>query len=281
MNDPTILTDHQWRKVSPFGRLPLVPEIDVFGVPTPNGILTAFRAPAIGKRRGTVLCIPGFTGSKEDFRLLLPSIAALGWDAFAYSQRGQADSVAPEGVDNYRLDDLAGDALVVARYIGAAADPVHVVGHSLGGLVARAAVLRQPQLFVDLTMLCSGPGGREGVHQADAEFAEARGLLALWEAGQATREETGAGDDAHAGDETHAADEFVRDRFIASSLDNYLGLVRILQSTPDDRRTPRGEGSCVGRPRGRRRCMADCRAEGDGVTTRGVLPPHPARRTPA
>ena len=82
-----------------------------------------------------------------------------------YSQRGQADSAAPVGIENYRLDDFAADAVDRRRTSIGAGGPVHLVGHSLGGLVARAALLRSPALFTDLTMLCSGPGGRAGSHE--------------------------------------------------------------------------------------------------------------------
>jgi pimeloyl-ACP methyl ester carboxylesterase len=221
--------------VTPFGSLPLAPQLELLGIPTPVGVLTAFRAPAVGERRGTALFVPGFTGSKEDFQILLPRIAALGWDAVSYSQRGQADSAAPVGVEHYNLPHLAADAQLVAKHLGASAEPLHIVGHSLGGLVARAAAIANPALFADVTLLCSGPGGREGVHQTDAEYAAAHGLLALWERNHMGADPT---DPAAPTGTTGATgltdrDVFERDRFASSSLDNYLALTRILQNTAD------------------------------------------------
>jgi len=204
----------------PFGTLTLSPELEHFSIDSAAGPLTAFRVRPQGLRRGVALLVPGFTGSKEDFRLLLPLIAAHGWEVVSYSQRGQADSAAPVGVENYRLDDFAADAVTVAHEIGAGG-PVHLVGHSLGGLVARAALLRSPALFSDLTMLCSGPGGRAGAHEADAALVAEHGTLGVWAL------------DHPAGSPLTADDEFVRDRLIASSADNILGGIRILQSTPD------------------------------------------------
>lgn len=210
----------------PFGDLHLHPSCEHFSVETAAGPLTAFRVRPHGPRRGVALLVPGFTGSKEDFRLLLPLLAAHGWEAVGYSQRGQADSAAPAGIDNYRLDDFAADAVTVARQIGGG-QPVHLLGHSLGGLVARAALLRDvadaatPALFVDLTLLCSGPGGRPGSHQGESELVAEHGTLAVW----AT--------DHPAGSPLTPDDEFVRDRLLASSVDNILGGIRILQSTAD------------------------------------------------
>jgi len=200
------------------GRLPL----DQFSVPSNAGPLTAWRVQPVGEKKGNVVFIPGFTGSKEDFRLLLPRMAALGWDTVAYSQRGQYDSAAPAGVENYTLAELAGDAanfaLGIFEHCGG--ELVHLVGHSLGGLVAREAVLLRPDLFASVTMLCSGPGGRPGVHQEDGEFVAEHGPLGIWQRDNP--------DGAQSEEQV-----FLRERAAASSPDAYLGGVSILQNTTD------------------------------------------------
>jgi len=208
--------------------LPEFPEGDFEGdfenfvVDSNAGPLTAYWIRATGTKKGAAVFVPGFTGSKEDFRLLLPALAALGWDAVAYSQRGQYESAAPVGVEYYTLTELAADAanLALTIFEHCGGELIHVVGHSLGGLVARQAVLIRPDLFASLTMLCSGPGGRDGSHEDDGQFVAAHGPLALWERNNPDGAQT-------------AEQRMLRDRAAASSTDAYLGGVRILQDTVD------------------------------------------------
>jgi len=102
-----------------------------------------------------VLLIPGWTGSKEDFTPVLPLLAAAGIDATTYDQRGQYETAgAPD--DDYTLQGFAADALAVAATSGH--ERSHLVGHSFGGLVAQQAAVVQPAAWLDLSLVCSGPG---------------------------------------------------------------------------------------------------------------------------
>ena len=59
----------------PLGDLPLEPGTQVLVIRAQVGPLTALHHAPDGPPTGTVLIVPGFTGSKEDHRLLLPELA--------------------------------------------------------------------------------------------------------------------------------------------------------------------------------------------------------------
>ncbi|WP_435808720.1 alpha/beta fold hydrolase [Streptomyces griseoflavus] len=105
--------------------------------------------------RGTVLLLPGYTGSKEDFALVHEPLAARGYRTVAVDGRGQYESDGPaDDESTYAQEELARDVLAQAAALDA---PVHLVGHSLGGQIARAAVLLDPSPFRSLTLVSSGP----------------------------------------------------------------------------------------------------------------------------
>ncbi|GGR99902.1 alpha/beta hydrolase [Streptomyces humidus] len=108
------------------------------------------------EQRGVALLLPGFTGSKEDFHRLHEPLAARGYRSIAVDGRGQNESDGPaEDESPYAQEELAKDVLAQAAALDA---PVHLVGHSLGGQIARAAVLLDHSPFVSFTLLSSGPG---------------------------------------------------------------------------------------------------------------------------
>jgi pimeloyl-ACP methyl ester carboxylesterase len=106
--------------------------------------------------RGVAVLVPGLTASKEDFLAILGPLGELGFRAVALDLRGQYESAGPPDESGYALAELAADVLAVAEVLDAG--PVHLLGHSVGGLIAQAAVVRQPAAVASLTLLCSGPG---------------------------------------------------------------------------------------------------------------------------
>lgn len=112
-----------------------------------------------------VVLVPGVTGSKEDFFLMMPLLAAAGFHVTAYDMAGQYESAnaGPEFLSppraHYDHELFVGDLLAVLESEGA---PVHVLGYSFAGTVAQLAYVRRPDLFLSLTLLSAPPQPGQG-----------------------------------------------------------------------------------------------------------------------
>jgi pimeloyl-ACP methyl ester carboxylesterase len=137
--------------------------------------------PEDGEDIPDVVMASGFFGTKEDFRELLALLAVAGLRGWAYDYRGQLDPDAAE--QDFSIDALALDMRDVMHAVGAGR-PVHVIGHCLGGFVARAAVLAEPGLALSLSLLACGPSMLDSKHQAMlsglARIHTNGGTIALW-----------------------------------------------------------------------------------------------------
>ncbi|MFI7403064.1 alpha/beta fold hydrolase [Streptomyces sp. NPDC049541] len=147
--------------------------------------------------KGTALLLPGFTGSKEDYNPLHEPLAARGYRTVAVDGRGQYESDGPESDESaYAQGELARDVLAQAATLGT---PVHLVGHSLGGQIARAAVLLDHTPFLSLTLMASGPAQISGSQQQRVKLLRdalaVMNMAEVWEAMQAMEppEETETG----------------------------------------------------------------------------------------
>ena len=191
------------------------------------GLAAVELAPAQPRR--TALLLPGFTGSKEDFSPLLPALAAAGVRAVAVDLPGQYESPGPDDEASYAVDLLAGRVLAAVRALGG---PVHLVGHSFGGLVARAVVLVDHAAVADLVLLCSGPGALGGqraqLMTALRPLVAAGGLAAVADATDAL-----AASDPLRPPETDEVRAFLRRRFVTGSAAGLLGSGDALLAEPD------------------------------------------------
>lgn len=153
-------------------------------VDIPGGPLAALDAGT--PDRGTVLMVPGFTGSKEDFRFVVKPVADAGYRVVSIDQRGQHESDGPDDEAAYAVDVLGNDLVQLVKVLGDG--PVHLVGHSFGGLVGRAAVLQESSAFRSFALMGSGPAALTGGRAEVMPFMRAvlleGGVHALWEATQ-------------------------------------------------------------------------------------------------
>ncbi|MCX5376030.1 alpha/beta fold hydrolase [Streptomyces sp. NBC_00091] len=185
--------------------------------------------------RGTALLVPGFTGSKEDFIALLEPLAAAGYRVVAVDGRGQYESPGPREEAAYGLEELARDLLAQALALGPG--PLHLVGHSFGGLVARAAVLRDAAPFASLTLMSSGPAAVVEAQQDRTkllvaalevmrETAPTESMPVVWEAMRAQ-------DPQDAVPDSPELAAFLRERWLATVPEQLIATGRVLVAEPD------------------------------------------------
>lgn len=189
-----------------------------------DGVRLATLSSVPDEPRGFVLLAHGITGSKEDFLMAISELADRGWAAAGWDHRGCYESV-HEGP--YTLDVWADDAVAVAsRYRDALKLPVHLVGHSLGGLIAQRAVAADPKAFASLTMLCSGPAGMGHVERVQV----LRELLAS----EMTLEEIyRRKSEIDNDDYPEFLENFLRARFVASDRAAIDAMALAIMDTPD------------------------------------------------
>ncbi|WP_082566816.1 alpha/beta fold hydrolase [Arthrobacter sp. Soil764] len=152
-----------------------------FAIDVPSGRLAAL---ALGDPDSPcVLLVPGATGSKEDFSLMMPDLADAGYFALSYDLAGQYQSAGagPENLEpprkhyDYRL--FADDFLAVMKIV---ATPVHVVAYSFAGIIAQMAYVERPELFRSLTLLGCPPEPGQGFRGVNH-----LGRLSTWVNGRA------------------------------------------------------------------------------------------------
>ncbi|MEU1487641.1 alpha/beta fold hydrolase [Streptomyces sp. NPDC005752] len=138
----------------------------------------------------TALLLPGYTGSKEDFVALLEPLAEAGFRVLAVDGRGQYETEGPDGQEAYAQGELARDVLAQAAALADAppAGGIHLLGHSLGGQIARAAVLLDAAPFRSLTLMSSGPAEISTDQQKKAQLlGDALGRWSMADVWQAMR----------------------------------------------------------------------------------------------
>ena len=176
-----------------------------------------------------VLLVPGFTGSKEDFTPILDGIAASGHRVLALDLAGQWESDGTSDPASYLPEVLSQDLPLVLAALGISR--AHLIGHSYGGLVSRAAVLADASPWASLTLFCSGPGELQGSRRSATELLQAAaggmelgplydGLLDYWAShGEALPQNEGA--------------VFQRARFTTGKAAALVGMAMGLLGEPD------------------------------------------------
>ncbi len=199
--------------------------------PGPFGPIAALAQLTAPSPRATLLLIPGYTGSKEDFAPILDPLAVAGFRAFAIDLPGQYESPGPTAEERYlpaSLGSVVAD--LIARLAATYPGPVIVLGHSFGGLVARRAVLSGARV-AGLILLCSGPaaftgGPRLQALKIGAPVLRMIGMDAAWSLREQVTDQLGKV-------VLPALTAFRRNRFLKSTAAGLLGMGEGLQTEPD------------------------------------------------
>lgn len=180
--------------------------------------------------RGDVLLAPGFTGSKEDFIVLVRPLADRGWRVAGIDLPGQGGAPALGGRGAHTETALAEAVLVVLDWL-APDRPVHVVGHSMGGLATRGLVLHHADRLASWTAMSSGPAAvPPHAHpslislQTSLEVAPLEAIWQLKEAGDRANGWNPASEEVA---------EFCRRRFVTNDPAALYDFAQLLRTAPD------------------------------------------------
>ena len=102
-----------------------------------------------------LLMIMGLSGVKEDWQDL-PEALAADRPVAIFDNRGMGESDVPDGP--YTMDQLAGDAEAILDALGWPG--AHVMGISMGGMIAQTLALRAPKRIDRLVLGCTSDSGR-------------------------------------------------------------------------------------------------------------------------
>lgn len=144
--------------------LPLPPGVRRQVVVTPSGPVATLTAKSSVAQPQTAVMVSGFFGTKEDYREILPIVAEAGYHGWAYDYPGQLGARDGDTTSSYAIPVMAAQLRQLIRTVSPR-EPAHVVGHCLGGFVARHAVLNEPGMARSLTLLGCGPSMREAKHK--------------------------------------------------------------------------------------------------------------------
>lgn len=114
-----------------------------------NGM--TFRSRFAGDSGEPVILLHGFPETSHMWVDLLPKLEAAGYRCMAPDQRGYSPGARPEGIENYRYQDIASDVAALADAWGV--ERFHLVGHDWGAGAGWAAVGTFPERIASWSAL--------------------------------------------------------------------------------------------------------------------------------
>lgn len=123
-----------------------------------DDVTLAYRILNHGHEATPLLMIQGLTAVKEDWADLADQLAE-DRPVLVYDNRGMGESSVPDGP--YTIEQLARDGLRMLDHVGWSR--AHVMGISMGGMIAQELALLAPGRIDKLVLGCTGHGGASHV----------------------------------------------------------------------------------------------------------------------
>ena len=140
-------------KIAPIDWTKRPEEIKEWTFLAPSGPLAAVRCGDISAPM--VILLPGLTGSKEDFALLMPLLAERGYQSVSMDLAGQYESHGDKlfAPASYDWDLFTHDIEALLELTG----PAHLLGLSFAGQVAERVAVEMPDYVLSLTLMSAPP----------------------------------------------------------------------------------------------------------------------------
>lgn len=113
--------------------------------------------PCHGATQGTLVFIPGLSANTRSFPRLFDSLRTR-FDLISLDPRGAGKST--NTFSSFRLKDVADDAVAIMDELGI--QQTHIMGLSMGGMIAQELALAHPERVGDLVLCCTMCGNRPG-----------------------------------------------------------------------------------------------------------------------
>lgn len=128
-----------------------------------------------GEQGEPLVLVHGYTGDITDWRHQLPEFAAT-HRVLIMDHRGHGGSEAPRDRSAYSITQMADDVEALVAMVGF--ERYHLLGHSMGGLVAQEIALRSVARLLSLTLEDTGARFGAGRNEVVRTFIDKRNKMA-------------------------------------------------------------------------------------------------------
>jgi pimeloyl-ACP methyl ester carboxylesterase len=124
---------------------------------------------SVGEGVPSLVLVHGFTGTRADFEAVREPLAR-NRRVITVDNRGHGDTTHPADPTTYNFSQLVAD---LAGFLGEVGDgPVHLLGHSMGGMIAMHFALEHPDKLASLVLMDTSAAGPDMPVEFTEEVSE-------------------------------------------------------------------------------------------------------------